>query len=75
LALSQLGGFITASLDPNKDVEASIKSIENGLTTRHRATRELNGGDFVENMETLIEEQELMESLKPNNNIEVKNGN
>ena len=61
-------GSSQPSLDPNKDVEASIKSIENGFTNRHKAARELNGSDFVENIETLIEEQDLMKNLKPNNN-------
>jgi lambda family phage portal protein len=51
------------SVDPMKDINAKVKSIENNLTTYDRATMELGTGNFEENVEQLKKEKELLKPL------------
>ena len=71
---SWIGGT-QPSLDPNKDIEAAMKSIAAGLSTRTKAAKELNGSNFDENIEGLGIEEELMNNTIPNRNIENENTN
>ncbi|WP_064605400.1 phage portal protein [Streptobacillus moniliformis] len=47
-------------IDPLKEVNAAIKRIDNGLSTRSRETAELNGGDFEQNVRILAKEQKIL---------------
>ena len=60
-------------LDPTKEVEAAIKRVENGFSTREQETVALNGGDFKSNAEQLIREnQKLAEANASLNKAESK---
>lgn len=47
-------------IDPIKEVEAAVKRIENGLSTREREAMEINGSNFYENIDQLARETETM---------------
>jgi lambda family phage portal protein len=51
-------GEAPGSLDPLKEVEAYGKAVAYRLTTRQRATIELNGGDYDANHQQLVREQQ-----------------
>ncbi|MDO6355290.1 phage portal protein [Caloramator sp. CAR-1] len=47
-------------IDPVKEVEAAIKRIEQGLSTREKETTELTGGDWDKNIIQIQRENELL---------------
>lgn len=51
-------GEAPGSLDPLKEVEAYGQAVAYRLTTRQRATIELNGGDYDANHKQLVKEQQ-----------------
>tara|TARA_R110001632_G_scaffold40001_2_gene99884 strand:+ start:390 stop:1826 length:1437 start_codon:yes stop_codon:yes gene_type:complete len=59
-------GDTQGSVDPVKDAKAKIALIDNNLTTREKATRDLGNGDFEANAKQLEKEREI---LKQNNLI------
>lgn len=67
-------GDAQGSVDPVKDAKAKVTLIDNNLTTREKATRDLGNGDFEANAKQLEKETEI---LKQNNLIfnEVQNDN
>lgn len=67
-------GDAQGSVDPVKDAKAKVTLIDNNLTTREKATRDLGNGDFEANAKQLEKEKEI---LKQNNLIfdEVQNDN
>ncbi len=72
-------GPAPGQIDPMKEVSASVKKIEYGLSTREIETTSLTGGDYDKNIEQLLLEAEKMqeiENIKQKNNEQgaVKNG-
>lgn len=55
------------SLDPTKDLQASILSIENGLSTHEQEAIQLNGSEFAANISKLKTENELLSEIKTQN--------
>lgn len=53
-------GPAQGQIDPLKEVNASIKRVENGFSTREKETTELTGGDFKNNMEVAEFENKAM---------------
>lgn len=49
------------SLDPTKEVQANILSVDNGFKTRTQVTRETNGGDWEANVARLADEKAMMQ--------------
>lgn len=49
-------------MDPLKDVQASKLAVEQGFKTRQQVISE-QGGDFLETMEALQYEQEVIQNL------------
>lgn len=47
-------------LNPLNEVNAAIKRVENGFSTRSKETIELNGGDFFDNVSARISEEKMM---------------
>lgn len=47
-------------LNPLNEVNAAIKRVENGFSTRAKETTELNGGDFHDNARARISEEKIM---------------
>ena len=47
-------------LDPTKEVDAAVKAIENGLSTREAEATKLNGSDFRSNADRLAVENEQL---------------
>ncbi|MEK5528500.1 phage portal protein [Viridibacillus sp. FSL R5-0468] len=47
-------------LNPLNEVNAAIKRVENGFSTRAKETTELNGGDFYDNVSSRISEEKAM---------------
>jgi lambda family phage portal protein len=68
-------GMAQPSLDPQKEVKASILKIENGLSTRSRESRELNGSDWRENQVQLDIENQIINKRNQNSKEVIKNGN
>jgi len=64
-------------IDPVKEVNAAIKRVDNGFTTREQETTALNGGSFRDNIEAAKwETQQMKESgLKEEVNAEKVLGN
>lgn len=54
-------GPTPASLDPEKEVNAELLKIENGLSTHEQATLTINGGNFDANVARLKVENELLD--------------
>ena len=48
-------------VDPQKDIEASLKEVDNGLNTRSKILSENYGEDFEETVAQLAEEKEIAE--------------
>lgn len=61
-------GPVQGSLDPQKEANAYITLINNGLMTHEQASTELGNGDFEENVDQLKRENELLQSAKVQNN-------
>ena len=59
-------GDTQGSVDPVKDAKAKVTLIDNNLTTREKATRDLGNGDFEANAKQLEKERDI---LKQNNLI------
>ena len=59
LSSEWIGGAM-GSLDPTKDINAAILSVENGFSTRSQETIKLNGGDFNANSDQLVTENEKL---------------
>lgn len=57
-------GQTAGQLDPTKEVEAEIKAISEGLTTREQAAARLNGGQWDKNVQQLLRENELLAEAK-----------
>lgn len=53
-------GPVQGSLDPQKEANASILLISQGLKTHEQVTREIGGGDWEENAEQLAHENEML---------------
>ena len=60
---AEWNGPAPGQLDPVKEVTASAKRIEIGVSTREREAIEINGSDFDRNIEQLTLEQEKMNQL------------
>lgn len=61
---SEWVGPSQGQLDPVKEIQAEVLAVQNGFTTREAATIKLNGGDFYDNVDLLIREQEVINELK-----------
>lgn len=55
-------GPVQGHLDPTKEVKADILAVQHGFKTHEQVTREYGGGDWIENMETLAQEQEILKA-------------
>jgi len=53
-------GPAPGQIDPTKEVEAAIKRVSEGFSTRERETIELTGGDWDKNIEQIIRENSLL---------------
>lgn len=53
-------GPAPGQIDPTKEVEAAIKRVEQGFSTREKETIELTGGDWDKNIEQVARENELL---------------
>lgn len=53
-------GSSPTQIDPVKEVDAAIKRVENGFSTRAKEAQELTGTDFLSNAKTLSNENELL---------------
>ncbi len=65
-------GPVQGQLDPKKEAEAQILLINKGLKTHEQATIELGGGDWMENVEQLKIENELLSAAGGNREIMIK---
>lgn len=54
-------GQAQGQIDPLREAKASAMKIENGLSTRARESRELNGSDVEDNINQLSHEKKLIE--------------
>lgn len=50
------------SLDPLKEVSAAVMQIQHGIKTHSQVTREMGGGEWLDNMEQLAEEMEILKA-------------
>jgi lambda family phage portal protein len=64
---AEWNGPAPGQLNPTVEVEAAIKKVENGFSTRERETIELNGGNFDSNIDQLILESQKMQQIIANN--------
>jgi lambda family phage portal protein len=62
---AEWNGPAPGQLNPTVEVEAAIKKVENGFSTRERETIEMNGGNFDSNVEQLTLENQKMQQIKP----------
>jgi len=53
-------GPVQGQLDPTKEVKADILAVAHGFKTHEQVTREYGGGDWLENVERLKEENKLL---------------
>ena len=58
-------GPVQGQLDPTKEINANLLAISHGIKTHEQVTREYGGGDWVENVERLTVENELLAKAKP----------
>lgn len=65
-------GPAQGQLEPGKEVDAAVKRIAAGLSTREDECTALNGSDFEDNVRTLESENELLSKA---NNLQGKEGN
>lgn len=56
---AEWNGPSQGQIDPLKEVNAAIKRVDNGFSTRQRETVELNGGDFYKNHRQRVVEEQL----------------
>lgn len=68
-------GPAQGQIDPNKEVEAAIKRVGQGFSTRERETYELTGGNWDDNIQQITRENELLAKAIPIQKEEVKEGN
>lgn len=61
---AEWNGPTQGQLDPLKEVNAAIKKVENGFSTRSRETQELSGGDFDIYVRQRVEEEKLMKEVR-----------
>lgn len=66
-------GPIQGQLDPKKEAEANILLIAKGIKTHEQATRELSGGDWMENVEQLALENEMLNRTGGNQPVQITN--
>lgn len=57
-------GPAPGQIDPTKEVEAAIKRVSEGFSTRERETIELTGGDWDKNIEQIMRENELLSKAR-----------
>lgn len=57
---AEWNGPAPGQIDPLKEVNAAIKRVNNGFSTREKETIELTGGDFKTNMDTAKAETKMM---------------
>ena len=67
-------GPVQGQLDPKKEVEAAIMQVGNGFKTHEQVTVELGGGDWTENTEQLIRENELLKKANGNETMTIDEG-
>jgi lambda family phage portal protein len=60
---AEWNGPAQGQLDPLKEVNAAVRRITNGLSTRERESIELNGSDFYRNTQQLRQEQQIMKEV------------
>ena len=60
---AEWNGPTTGQLDPLKEVNAAIKRVENGFSSRNRETVELTGGDYSRNIEQLKREEKQLQEV------------
>ena len=53
-------GPVQGQLDPTKEVKADILAVQHGFKTHEQVTREYGGGDWLENVERLKDENQLL---------------
>lgn len=58
-------GPVQGQLDPTKEINANLLAISHGIKTHEQVTREYGGGDWVENVERLTVENELLRKANP----------
>ena len=56
---------VMGQIDPVKEVQGAQMRIALGLSTHEKEAAEMTGTDFAENIEKLLEEQKMMEELRP----------
>lgn len=61
-------GEAQSQIDPLKEVKAANERISNGLSTRARESRAINGSDWKKNVEQLKVENKIMKELRENEN-------
>ena len=59
-------GPVQGQLDPTKEVKADILAVQHGFKTHEQVTREYGGGDWLENVEQLKEENKLLKEAGTN---------
>lgn len=57
-------GPVQGSLDPKKEAEAALMLTGHAIKTHDQVTREMSGGDWEENVDQLIRENELLASAR-----------
>lgn len=57
-------GPVQVHLDPVKEVKAASAMAKEGFKTRTQITREMGGGDWEENAEQMLEENELISNAR-----------
>lgn len=60
---AEWNGPAPGQVDPVKEVEAAVRRIDNGLSTREQETMGLTGGDFDRNIKQLKRESALMKEV------------
>lgn len=58
-------GPAPGQLDPGKEVDAAIKRVQQGFSTRESETAELTGGNWDENVAQVIRENQLLGEVAP----------
>jgi lambda family phage portal protein len=64
---AEWNGPAQGQLNPTVEVEAAMKKVENGFSTREKETIEMNGGNFDSNVEQLLLENQKMSKINMNN--------
>jgi lambda family phage portal protein len=59
-SMSEWNGPAPGQVDPLKEVNAAIKRVDLGISTRERESIEIGGGDFDRNIKQLSREKQLM---------------